>query len=75
LGFARLFASAGVATPLILDDALVYCDDDRMAAMCAVLQSASQHHQVLVLTCRERAFSNLTGQRVQLTPWMSAAAA
>lgn len=69
LGFARLFADRGAPVPLILDDPLVYSDDQRLAAMCAALNEAGTRHQVIVLTCRESAFSQLGAHNLMLTPW------
>lgn len=72
LGFARLFADRGSPVPLVLDDPLVYSDDQRLAAMCAVLNEAGTRHQVVVLTCRESAFSQLGAHRLALAPWRDA---
>jgi DNA repair exonuclease SbcCD ATPase subunit len=69
LGFARLFAEAGHDVPLILDDALVYSDDERIRRMFAALSLAAGQHQVLVLTCRASAFAGLGGNRLALSPW------
>jgi AAA domain len=69
LGFGRLLAEAGNAAPLILDDALVYSDDTRIERMFAALKLAAQSHQVLVLTCRERTFASLGGNRIAIAPW------
>jgi hypothetical protein len=69
LGFGRLLAEAGTAAPLILDDALVYSDDTRIERMFEALKLAAQSHQVLVLTCRERTFAGLGGNRVTIVPW------
>jgi uncharacterized protein YhaN len=69
LGFGRLLAEAGNAAPLILDDALVYSDDARIERMFAALKLASRSHQVLVLTCRQRTFESLGGNRVAVSPW------
>jgi hypothetical protein len=75
LAFARLLADNGAPAPLILDDALVYADDGRIMRMFSALQHAAQSHQVLVLTCRERAFEGLSGHRVALRTWEDARAA
>ena len=40
--------------PLVLDDALVRFDDDRLAAAMAVLKEEAQSRQVLVFTCQKR---------------------
>ena len=75
LAFARLLADAGTPAPLILDDALVYAGDERIMRLFSALQHAAQSHQVLVLTCRERAFEGLGGHRVTLRTWEDARAA
>lgn len=69
LGLGRLLAESGRPAPLILDDALVYADDERIERMFAALQLAAQSHQVLVLTCRQRTFETLGGNRVEIAPW------
>ena len=69
LGFARLFAERGAPVPLVLDDPLVYSDDVRLAAMCGALGEAGGLHQVVVLTCRQSAFAQLSGQRLTFAPW------
>ena len=40
--------------PLILDDALVRFDDQRMKAALGILEEISQHKQVIVFTCQGR---------------------
>ncbi len=75
LAFARLLADTGSAAPLILDDTLTSSDDDRIMRMFAALRHAAQSHQVLVLTCRERAFEDLGGNRIALRTWEDARAA
>ncbi|MEQ1719000.1 MAG: hypothetical protein ABL907_23950, partial [Hyphomicrobium sp.] len=69
MGFAQVFAARGTPVPLVLDDPLVYSDDQRLAAMCRALVGAGQQFQVIVLTCRETAFQQLAGQRLTLVPW------
>ena len=69
LGFGRLLADRGLAAPVILDDALVYADDDRIERLFMALRTASAHHQVIVLTCRSRLFEALGGTRLRLEPW------
>lgn len=63
LAFARLFAAAGRPVPVILDDALVHSDDDRIEAMFDALHRTSKDQQILVFTCRQRAFAALGGER------------
>ena len=63
LAFARLFAAGGRPIPVILDDALVHSDDDRIEAMFDALHRTSKDQQILVFTCRQRAFAALGGER------------
>lgn len=67
LAFARLFARTGTRVPVILDDALVHTDDDRIEAMFTALHRVAQDQQILVLTCRQRAFATLGGDRVRVS--------
>jgi len=69
LAFAELLAHAGHAVPLILDDALVYTDDERLARVFNALARGAVRHQVIVLTCHQNAFDALGGQRAGLVPW------
>ena len=66
LAFARLFMRAGQSVPVILDDALVHSDDDRIEAMFTALHRVARDQQIIVLTCRQRAFAGLGGQRAQV---------
>ncbi|MEZ5851799.1 MAG: AAA family ATPase [Hyphomicrobiaceae bacterium] len=69
LAFARLFSDVGRSVPVVLDDALVYSDDARIARMFSVLEAASTHHQVIVFTCRETAFRGMRARQLSLAPW------
>ena len=69
MSFAKLFAEHGAPVPLILDDPLVYSDDARLEAMCRALEDAAALHQVVLLTCREKAFENISGRRLAITSW------
>jgi DNA repair exonuclease SbcCD ATPase subunit len=66
LAFARLFAAAGRPVPVILDDALVHSDDDRIEAMFDALHRTARDQQILVFTCRQRAFAALGGARANV---------
>jgi len=70
LAMAAMLAERGQAVPVILDDALVYCDDDRIQRMFDALSRAGKHQQIIVLTCRLRTFSPLGGHtlRVRMAP-------
>lgn len=53
---ADLLREEGRPMSLILDDPLVYAADIRLDLMTEFLTEASQHMQVTLMTCRERAF-------------------
>ena len=66
LAIADLLREEGRPVSLILDDPLVYADDTRLDLMTEVLTEAAQHMQVILLTCRERAFRHMVGTRLVL---------
>ena len=69
LAFARLLAKDGRPTPVILDDALVYSDDDRIEKMFDALHRQSQDQQIIVFSCRQRAFQKLGGHVLEMRDW------
>ena len=71
LAFARFMASKGRQMPVILDDALVYSDDHRISRMFDALGEAASDIQLIVLSCRQKTFEGLRGQRLQLIDWQS----
>ncbi|MBA4789237.1 MAG: DNA-binding protein [Rhizobiales bacterium] len=74
LAFARLLAQDGRPAPVILDDALVYSDDDRIERMFDALHRQSRGQQIIVFSCRQRAFAKLGGNVLQMTRWQPDAA-
>jgi DNA repair exonuclease SbcCD ATPase subunit len=62
LAFARMLAKAGTPAPVILDDAIVYTDDDRIERMFDALTRQAQDIQILVFSCRQKAFRDLGGR-------------
>ena len=68
LAFARMLQAAGRAAPVILDDALVFTDDDRIERMFNALHRQAADLQILVLTCRQRAFRDLGGRSLRVLP-------
>ena len=58
----------GRHAPLILDDALVYSDDDRIARMFDTLHGAADDLQIIVLSCRQRVFRDLGAPTVTFRP-------
>jgi len=69
LAFARLLARDGRPVPVILDDALVYSDDDRIERMFDALHRQAKDLQIVVFTCRQRAFERLGGDPLQMVDW------
>ncbi len=69
LAFARLLARDGRPAPVILDDALVYSDDDRIERMFDALHRQARDQQIIVFSCRQRAFQSLGGNVLQMTEW------
>ncbi len=51
LAYADLLREAGRPTLIILDDALVHSDDERLSMMKRVLFDAATRHQMLLFTC------------------------
>lgn len=69
LAFARLLARDGRPAPVILDDALVYSDDDRIERMFDALHRQARDQQIIVFSCRQRAFQTLGGHRLAMRDW------
>ncbi len=67
LAFADLLAEQGRPAAVILDDALVFSDDQRMQTMFDILNLAAQRVQIIVFTCRAQLFEGLGAQRLTLS--------
>ncbi len=72
LAFARLLAKAGTPAPLILDDAIVYTDDARIEKIFDALTLQADDLQMLVFTCRQKAFRSLGGTPLSIRPAQAA---
>lgn len=59
IAFADLLAEQGITAPIILDDALVYSDDDRFTGAMKAIGEAGKRHQILILTCHEARYRAL----------------
>ena len=68
LALADILHESGRPAALVLDDALVFSDGDRIERMFDALADAATRIQVLVLTCRADVFSRLGGTRLFLEP-------
>ncbi len=66
IGFAELLAEQGYPSTVILDDALVYSDDDRIKLMFDILSKAAKSVQIIVLSCRKRLFQDLGAHHLTL---------
>lgn len=62
LAFARMLAKSGNPAPVILDDAIVYTDDDRIERIFDALTRQEQDLQIIVFSCRQKAFRELGGR-------------
>ena len=69
LAFAQLMAKRGREMPVILDDALVWCDDSRLESVFRALHSAAKDIQCIVLTCHVRGFSTLGAHHLATKNW------
>lgn len=67
LAYADLLLKSGHPTLLILDDALVHSDVQRLAQMKRVLFDAATRHQVLLFTCRPQDWQD-AGAVVRMLP-------
>jgi hypothetical protein len=66
LAMGAMICEKGADVPVILDDALVFSDDDRIEQMFDAINRAGRNQQVIVFTCRARSFASLGGQRLQI---------
>ena len=57
LGFAELLLDQRRPATVIMDDALVFSDDDRIERMFDLMTRAAERMQIIILTCRKRLFA------------------
>jgi chromosome segregation ATPase len=75
LAFAEMLRDQGLPAFLVLDDALVFADAERLARMFALLQAAAKDLQIILLTCREDRFEALAARQLVIAPLEAEAAA
>lgn len=75
LAYADLLKAAGKPTLIILDDALVHSDRERLAQMKRVLFDAGQRHQILLFSCHPENWRDLGVPQRQLTTAVAGGAA
>jgi uncharacterized protein YhaN len=66
LGFAELLLDQGHPATVILDDALVFSDDDRIERMFDIMTRAAERMQIIILTCRKRLFTRLGARMLRI---------
>jgi DNA repair exonuclease SbcCD ATPase subunit len=66
LAMGAMICERGTDVPIILDDALVFSDDERIEQMFDAINRAGRNQQVIVLTCRSRSFASLGGKQLQI---------
>ncbi|SDH44005.1 DNA repair exonuclease SbcCD ATPase subunit [Bradyrhizobium sp. Rc2d] len=66
IAFADLLIEKGKPASPVLDDALVFADDDRFDVMLEILAEAAERMQVIVLSCRTSAYRGLEASRITL---------
>jgi DNA repair exonuclease SbcCD ATPase subunit len=64
IAFADLLIEKGKPASLILDDALVFADDDRFETVLEILSDAARRMQVIILSCRTSAYRALDAKRI-----------
>ena len=74
LALADLLREKGKPVVLILDDALVNCDDERFKRMAIALRKAAENVQIIILTCHEARYQALGATMVRLMDCKGAAA-
>ena len=72
LGFAKVMAAQGVHVPVVLDDALVYSDDERIEKMFDVINLVASDIQIIAFSCRQKTFEQLGGTHIHKTKYIEA---
>lgn len=67
IAFARMLAKTDAAAPVILDDAIIYTDDRRIETMFNTLTRQAHDLQIIVFSCRQKAFRDLGGHGLSIT--------
>jgi uncharacterized protein YhaN len=72
LAMGAMLCERGEDVPIILDDALVFSDDERIEQMFDAINRAGRNQQVIVFTCRARSFASLGGRQLQIVSSVAA---
>ena len=73
LAFARMLQEQGLPSLVVLDDALVFSDQQRLDRMFQILENAAETMQIIILTCREDRFHDLNAKRLHIEQRAAAA--
>ncbi len=73
LAFARMLQEQGLPALVVLDDALVFSDERRLARMFEIVENAAQNLQIVILTCHEERFATLQAKHLRIVPQADAA--
>ncbi|MCH4091967.1 hypothetical protein [Acetobacter sp.] len=68
LGFADILHAQGRPAMLILDDALCFSDVVRTRTLFDILTDAASRMQIIVMTCREDQFAELSARPLRIVP-------
>ncbi|AQS83441.1 MAG: hypothetical protein ABF876_00035 [Acetobacter aceti] len=68
LGFADILHAQGRPAMLILDDALCFSDAVRMNTLFDILTDAASWMQIIIMTCRDDQFAELSARPLRLVP-------
>ncbi|SEH15085.1 DNA repair exonuclease SbcCD ATPase subunit [Sphingopyxis sp. YR583] len=66
IAFADLLIEKGKPASLVLDDVLVFADDDRFDTMLEILSDAAKRMQIIILSCRTSAYRGLEAKRIPI---------
>ncbi|KCZ52158.1 AAA family ATPase [Hyphomonas pacifica] len=64
LGFAQVMAGKDRHIPIVLDDALVYSDDERIQKLFDVINVVAADVQIIAFSCRQKTFEALGGKTI-----------
>ena len=67
LAMGAMLCERGQEVPIILDDSLAWCGDERIEQMFDAINRAGRNQQVIVLTCRTNTFRKLGGTMLKIS--------
>lgn len=73
LAYAQMLKEEGRPALVVLDDALVFSDEQRLRRMFDILEKAAETMQIIIMTCREDRFVDMNAKRLQIEQQAEAA--